>query len=223
MFWWCLEICASFSITYIIIKKKFKNRHAWPVLQSCSALPTSNEGLALNPVFCPTSSSTYQKHLKLGQCLEIDDRRPLSKFGDFTLPSSNFTDRSVFYRPTIYRLVCKIVNLLDMDLKFLEPISYVINIDNGAKSWKVTILRRYIFRNELFEHILTLQTHNGQTRWVISKVLADFELDIWLKYHGHTANGLRKVTPLFTCKPKWKHLLVNHMYRSTACLIEPVL
>ena len=60
--------------------------------------------------FCPTSS-TYQKHLKLGQCLEIDDRRPLSKFGDVTLPSSHFTERSVFYRPTFYRLVCKIINL----------------------------------------------------------------------------------------------------------------
>ena len=46
--------------------------------------PPLNEGLALmNPVFCPTSS-TYQKHLKLGQCLEIDDRRSLSKFGDVT-------------------------------------------------------------------------------------------------------------------------------------------
>ena len=74
-------------------------------------LPPLNEGLALtNPVFCPTSS-TYQKHLKLGQCLEIDNRRPLSKFGDVTLPSSHFTDRSVFYRPAFYRLVCKIVNL----------------------------------------------------------------------------------------------------------------
>ena len=46
--------------------------------------PPLNEGLALiNPVFCPTSS-TNQKHLKLGQCLEIDDRRSLSKFGDVT-------------------------------------------------------------------------------------------------------------------------------------------
>ena len=91
-----------------------KNRHAWPVTEGPKLrcyTPPLNEGLALtNPVFCPINS-TYQKHLKLGQCLEIDDRRPLSKFGDVTLPSSHFTDRSVFYRPAFYRLVCKLVNL----------------------------------------------------------------------------------------------------------------
>ena len=98
----------------------------------CNPPPPLNEGLALiNPVFCPTSS-TYQKHLKLGQCLEIDDRRSLSKFGDVTWPSLHFTDRSVFYRPAFYRLVCKIVNLWDIDLKFLQSISDV-NIDNCAK------------------------------------------------------------------------------------------
>ena len=54
-------------------------------VQSCGVTsPSLNEGLALiNPVFCPTSS-TNQKHLKLGQCLEIDDRISLSKFGDVT-------------------------------------------------------------------------------------------------------------------------------------------
>ena len=94
--------------------------------------PPLNEGLALiNPVFCPTSS-TNQKHLKLGQCLEIDDRRSLSKFGDVTWPSLHFTDRSVFYRPAFYRLVCKIVNLWDINLKILQSISDV-NIDNCAK------------------------------------------------------------------------------------------
>jgi len=46
--------------------------------------PPLNEGLALtNPVFRPIKS-TYQKHLKLGQCLEIDNRRSLSIFGDVT-------------------------------------------------------------------------------------------------------------------------------------------
>ena len=51
-------------------------------MQDLSPPPPLNEGLALiNPVFCPTSS-TNQKHLKLGQCLEIDDRRSLNKFGD---------------------------------------------------------------------------------------------------------------------------------------------
>ena len=102
-------------------------------VQSCGVTPPPlNEGLALkNPVFCPTSS-TDQKHLKLGQCLEIDDRRSLSKFGDVTWPSLHFTDRSVSYRPAFYRLVCKIVNLWDIDLKFLQSISDV-NIDNCAK------------------------------------------------------------------------------------------
>ena len=46
--------------------------------------PPLNEALVLiNPIFCPTSS-TDKKHLKLGQCLEIDDRRSLLKFGDVT-------------------------------------------------------------------------------------------------------------------------------------------
>ena len=95
-------------------KKNAENRHARPVTEGpklrCYTPPPLIEGLALtNPVFCPTSS-TYQKHLKLGQCLEIDDRRSLSKFGDVILVSLHFTDRSVFYRPAFYRLVCKIVN-----------------------------------------------------------------------------------------------------------------
>ena len=68
-------------------KKISENRHARPVTEGpklrCNT-PPLNEGLALiNPVFCPTSS-TNQKHLKLGQCLEIDDRRSLSTFGDVT-------------------------------------------------------------------------------------------------------------------------------------------
>ena len=57
----------------------------WQRVQSCGAIPPPpqfNEDLALiNPVYCPTSA-TYQKHLKLGKCLEIDNRRSLSKFGD---------------------------------------------------------------------------------------------------------------------------------------------
>ena len=97
----------------------------------CNTPPPLNEGLALiNPVLCSTSS-TYQKHLKLGQCLEIDYRRSLSKFGDVTLPSLYFRDLSVFYRSAFYRLVCKIVNLWDIDLKFLGSLSDV-DIDNYA-------------------------------------------------------------------------------------------
>ena len=43
-------------------------------------------------IFSP-ASSTYQKHLKLGQCLKVDGRRSLSKFGDVTWPSLHFIDR----------------------------------------------------------------------------------------------------------------------------------
>ena len=76
-----------FLLHTLLSKKNSKNRHARPVTEGpklrCNT-PPLNEGLALiNTVFCPTSS-TYQKHLKLGQCLEIDDRRSLSKFGDVT-------------------------------------------------------------------------------------------------------------------------------------------
>ena len=68
-------------------QKISENRNARPVREvsklRCNT-PPLNEGLVLiNPVFCPTSS-TNQKHLKLGQCLEIDDRRSLGKFGDVT-------------------------------------------------------------------------------------------------------------------------------------------
>ena len=77
--------------THYYQQKKSENRHTRPVTEGTKLrrnpqppLPPFNEGLALiNPVFCPTTS-TDQKHLKLGQCLEIDDRRSLSKFGDVT-------------------------------------------------------------------------------------------------------------------------------------------
>ena len=76
-------------LLHTLLSKKFsENRHARPVAEGpklrCNTPPPPplSEGL-INPVFCPTSS-TYQKHLKLGQCLEIDDRRSLSKFGDVT-------------------------------------------------------------------------------------------------------------------------------------------
>ena len=73
--------------------------------------PPLNQGLALIKYrFCLSSSakgiiyqyysygSAYQKHLKLSQCLEIDDRKSLTKFGDVTLPRSHFANYSVFYR-----------------------------------------------------------------------------------------------------------------------------
>ena len=82
-------------------------------------------------VFSPTSS-TYQKHLKHGQCLEIGDRRSLSKFGDVIWPTSNFADRSVFNRP-----VCKIVNLEDMDQKVLRAslLTLILIFVQNLPSW----------------------------------------------------------------------------------------
>ena len=76
-----------FLLHTLLSKKNSENRHGRLVTEGpklrCNT-PPLYEGLALiNPVFCPTSS-TYQKHLKLGQCLEIDDRTSLSKFDDVT-------------------------------------------------------------------------------------------------------------------------------------------
>ena len=75
-----------FLLHTLLSKKISENRHARPVTEGPKLRCNTplNESLALiNPVFYPTSS-TDQKHLKLGQCLEIDDRRSLSKFGDLT-------------------------------------------------------------------------------------------------------------------------------------------
>ena len=77
--------------------------------------PPLNESLAL--IKCGFQL-TCMKRLKLGQCLDIDYGGPITdigghsqKFDDITLPSSHFTERSVFYRLVLYRQVCKIVNL----------------------------------------------------------------------------------------------------------------
>ena len=53
------------------------------------------------------------------QCLYMNDRRSLIKFDDITWPSLHFIARSVFYRSAFHRLVCRMVNLWDVDLKFL--------------------------------------------------------------------------------------------------------
>ena len=73
--------------------------------------------------FCPTSS-TYQKHFNLGQCLEIDDRRPLSIFGDVTLPCSHFTDRYIFYR---HFIICILQTLHFVKLPHLLPLTLAID------------------------------------------------------------------------------------------------
>ena len=92
---------SSFLITYIAIKK-IQNlpcatcniRFTVAVLHP---LPL-NQGLALIMCCFRPTSSTNQKHSKLCQCLEIDNRRSLSKFVDVRLPSSQFHSRSLFYR-----------------------------------------------------------------------------------------------------------------------------
>ena len=57
----------------------------------------------------------------------MDDMRSLSTFSDIAWPNLHFTARSVFYWSAFYRLVCKIVNLCDIDLKFAGTISGVNN------------------------------------------------------------------------------------------------
>ena len=49
-----------------------------------------------------------------------------------------------------------------------------IDIDSLVNSYQATIPIHYIFRIELFGQFMTLQTHNLQSKRVISKNLADF-------------------------------------------------
>ena len=98
-------------IFYIIIKQKFKSRLAGPVTEgpNCGVTPPPPNERGSGR-FSP-NSSTHQKHLNFGQCLELDDIGTLNKFGDVTLPSLHLIDHSVFHRPAFYKLVCKIVDL----------------------------------------------------------------------------------------------------------------
>ena len=68
-------------------------------------LPPLNEGLA----FIKCGFLSHQLHLSKthDQCLEIDDRRSRSIFGDVTWPSSHFTDLSLFYGTAFYTGVDK--------------------------------------------------------------------------------------------------------------------
>ena len=61
-----------------------------------------------------------------------------------------------------------------------------------------------------FECFWTLETHNLQTKRVIS-ILCRFCLSPWsLKFHGHTPSSLGHgiTPPLISCKPMSKHLPV---------------
>ena len=82
MFWkFNLDMCILSYCTHYC-QKSPENGHAWPVIEGpklkCYTLPPPlNEGLALiNSVFVqPVLLIRDQRHLKLGQCLEIDYRR----------------------------------------------------------------------------------------------------------------------------------------------------
>ena len=111
-------------------KLNFKNRHAWPVrVQSCSATPSPPIGWGSSPYYVPflVQPVPYQKHLKLGQCLGIDARTSLSKFGDVTWPSLYYS-QSLRYRSEIFRIdfrrsywqLSKILKLPYLRITFLE-------------------------------------------------------------------------------------------------------
>ena len=78
-------------------------------------------------------SSTGQKDLKLGQCLDMDAMTSPSKFGHITWPTLDFMSCSVV----------KIANLWDINLKFLGFISNV-NINNPAKFREINIPKNCI-------------------------------------------------------------------------------
>ena len=75
------------EITHIIIKKKFRK---WSYMTcnrgfKVAVLHLTERGSGpYKSRFLFLFSSTYHKYWKLGQYLEIDDRRSLSKFGDVT-------------------------------------------------------------------------------------------------------------------------------------------
>ena len=72
-------------------------------------------------------------------------------------PCSHFTAQSV---------ICRVVNLWDIFLRFLGPIFYV-NIDNLKKLCQVTVYRSYISKNKTFiEPFRTFLTYNLQNRSV---------------------------------------------------------
>ena len=85
-----LDMC---KLLILLSKTNFKNHQAQPVTEGSNLrcyIPTPNptpiehgSDPYKKATFSPTSS-TYQKYLKLGQCLEIDDKRSLNKFGDVT-------------------------------------------------------------------------------------------------------------------------------------------
>ena len=110
-----------------------------------------------------------------------------------THPKGYFTTE-IWKIKAFYGLVCKVVNLWDIDLKILGLISD-FNIDNCAKFVKSTYLEHE------FERFWTFQTYNFQTRWFMSQILVDFVPShrAWRpeKFHGHAPYSLEcGTTPL---------------------------
>ena len=71
-----------------------------------------------------------------------------TKFSDVTLPSLHFRARSVFCRLAFYRPPSEIVNIEDIDQKFLGSISDV-NVDNPRKCCEIIMSRSCISRKQV--------------------------------------------------------------------------
>ena len=97
-------------LLHTLLSKKFsENHHAWPVTEGPKLrcyTPPIERGSG------PYKSRFLSNQFYLSETLETwSVSRYRWQETTHTLPCSHSTDRSVFYRPAIYRLVCKIVNL----------------------------------------------------------------------------------------------------------------
>ena len=101
-------------------------------------------GLVLVKCCCQFYSSEW---LEIWSVWDVDDMTSPIKFSDGSWPSFHFTYPSVFCRLSLYELVCKIVYLWYIDLKFSGQISHV-KMNNPTKFCKVTMSRRWIYRKQ---------------------------------------------------------------------------
>ena len=113
-------VTEGLKLPYCPTPKSHCTRVFWPI-----------ESAVLSPF-----RSIHQRHLKLGQCLDIDDRRSLIKFGDVTWPSLHFRH-----------------SISDVD------------IDDAAKIFQIIISRSYLSSLTSYLGIVwTLLAHNLQNR-----------------------------------------------------------
>ena len=89
-FWWCFW-------TWNMCFSKIFMHDLWQGVKVAVLHPSIERWCGpYSVVFSPTSS-TYKKYLKLGQCLGIDNRRSLDKFGDVTWQTVlYFAERHLF-------------------------------------------------------------------------------------------------------------------------------